>query len=305
MMNFRRGILAVVLMTLMAGSGFLGGCAPADKTPVTEVPTAEDLAFPGALHETPVPDGPWRGHQLARCGGKEGAPARVENLLATCYQLFREGSGSDGMIELEMALEEGIRHSLIDLTLGQLYLLAGQGEQALLPVEGPAADVGNWEKNKIRLLGRARRLLQRAARQRPDDAVADYLLADVARAAGDQPLAAEYVVRGQEKCTGGRSIEILRRYQQLNRYPARYLGGASPEYPADALSRGISGPVTIDLLLDPAARIRQAVAVSSPSPSLTRAAFQSLLESGFEAAKVGKYPVWSWMRVTISFNLDS
>ena len=38
------------------------------------------------------------------------------------------------MIEMEMGLEAGYRHPLMLLTLGQLYLMAGQGDPDLLPV---------------------------------------------------------------------------------------------------------------------------------------------------------------------------
>ena len=307
MMFFRTWMRTVVVLTLalgLAAAGYwLTGCASTQRTPTTEDAQAGVLTFPGSLDEIPVPEGEWRGHQLGDCAVDLDVPVKVENLLGTCSQFFREGSGSDGMIELEMALDAGTKHSLIDLTLGQLYLLAGQGEPSLLPVEGPAKDVGDWEKNKIRLLARSRSLLQRAARERPDDAVVDFLLADASRAAGDLALASEYTDRAMEKCTGGRSIGILRLYQQLNRYPARYLGGASPQYPADALANDVSGDVTIDLLLDPAGKVRQGLAVASPSSSLSQAAFESLREGKFESARVGKYPVWSWLRVTISFNL--
>lgn len=296
------GAAAAVSALLIACSG-LSGCAPAVPQPAVGPGPAAGLNFVGALHETPVPEGVWRGHQLAGCTAEDQVPARVEKLLDLCAEYFREGSGSDGMIELEMALDRGVDHPLLDLTLGQLYLLAGQGEPQLLPVEGPAADVGNWEKNRTRLLGRSRELLQRASWQRPDDAVVDYLLADAARASGDLALAGEYQQQGLNKCTGGRSMDILRLYQQLNRYPAKYLGGAAPEYPTEALEQEISGSVDLDLLLDPTGRIRQAVEVASPAPSLSEAAFRSLQQGQFEAARVGKYPVWSWLRVTIAFNL--
>lgn len=296
------GASAAVIFLVVVWTG-LSGCAPTVPAPQDGPRPPAGLDFPGSLHETPVPEGGWRGHQLAGCAPEVAAPSRVEKLLALCAEFFREGSGSDGMIELELARERGVDHPLLDLTLGQLYLLAGQGEPQLLPAEGPAGDVGDWEKNRVRLLDRSRELLQKAAWARPDDAVVDYLLADAARAAGDQALASEYQEQGLNKCTAGRSMDILRRYQQLNRYPAKYLGGAAPEYPAEALAREISGPVDIDLLLDPTGRIRQAEAVSSPDPALSEAALRSLLEGRFEAARVGKYPVWSWLRVTIAFNL--
>lgn len=296
------------LLTSLLMTGFMltaVGCATTGGSPGAGPAASGDLDFPGSLTEAPVPDGNWRGHQLSRCAGEEAVPRQVQGLLDLSAEFFQEGSGSDGMVEMEMALENGNRHSLVYLTLGQLYLLAGQGEPSLLPVEGPAADVGDWDRNKVRLLARARKLLQLAASQRPDDAVVDYLLADVARAAGNLDDAALFLSRAGDKCTGGKSLALLRFYQQLNRYPARYLGGASPQYPPEALAEGVSGDVTIDLLLDPAGRIRQGVAVDSPAASLTRAAFAALRLGQFEASRVGKYPVWSWLRVTIAFNLES
>lgn len=300
---------------LKANSMVLGGamtwvvlvmaCAPVEQKVKTQEPALGPVDFVGSLHETPAPDGAWRGHHLKECQVAQDVPRRVENLLALSAQFFREGSGSDGMIELEMALEEGVRHGLIDLTLAQLYLLAGQGEPALLPNDGPAADVGNWKQNKKRLLNRARTLLYRAQAAMPHDGIVDHLLADVARAENQVDLAADFSAQAQGKCMGGRTMTILRQYQQLNRYPARFLGGAVVEYSEDALARGVSGDVTLDLLLDPSAQIRQAVVLDSPDAALTRSALKALRESNFEAARVGKYPVWAWLQVTIAFNLDN
>ncbi len=292
-------VLVSVLLAVM-----LAGCGPTRKGMETDPAAALDLDFPGALHEPAPPEAKWRGHQLKDCPEDLPAPGRVESLLGLCTEFFQEGSGSDGMIELEMALDEGLRHGLIDLTLGQLYLLAGQGDQALLPVEGPAADVGDWSRNKARLLARADRLLHRAREAMPSEAAVDYLLADVARAQGDQEKAASFAELAQGKCTDGRGFTILRTFQQLNRYPAKYLGGASPRFPEDALARGVDGEVVVDLLVDPGARVRQAELISSPDPALAQAALTALREGDFEAARVGKYPVWSWLRVTIAFNLS-
>ncbi len=307
-MRLRDRLSAACLPVLLFAT-FVPGCAPGPGkgVPVTgAVAVDSDTAVgPVMLHEVPVPPGKWREHRLARCRPDTAVPYRVEKYLGTCSELFRDRSGSDGMIELEMALEAGVRHPLILLTLGQLYLMAGQGEPGLMPNEGPAADVGDWPRNQQRLLGRARLLLQEAGRGRPDDAAVDYLLADVTRAGGDFEGAAELVARGMTKCTGGRSFRIMQQYQDLRHYPAKYLGGVQPEFPREALAEGLSGDVVLDLLLDPAADIRQTVVVSSPGASLTRAAEAALKEGDFTPSKVGKYPVWSWLRVTISFNLAS
>ncbi len=279
----------------------LVACAPAPGSrPLATAPAAQDA---WDLHETPVPAGNWREHHLSRCGHEAPVPADVEALLGTCSELFRDHSGSDAIVELEMGLEQGMDHPLLLLTLGQLYVMAGQGEPDLMPNEGPAADVGDWKRNQRRLLGRARVLLERVRAGRPDDAAIDYLLADALRAGGDPAAADSVAALGRAKCTGGRSFRIMELYQQLNRYPAKYLGGAAPEFPAEALAAGQEGDVVVDLLLDPDARVRQAVVVSSPADALSGAALTALRSGTFTASRIGKYPVWSWLRVTLAFNL--
>lgn len=274
------------------GSGAAGSDLPAQSRPA-------------AMNEIPVPDGTWRPHLLARCERDAEVPTEVERLLGISSEYFRHGSGSDGMIELELALEDGFRHSLLLLTLGQLYLLAGQGDPALLPVEGPAADVGDWPRNRQRLLGRAGDLLRECQLQRPDDAAVDYLLADVERAAERFEAALDLARSAESKCTGGRSFRVMKQYQALNDYPSKYLGGPSPEYPERALNAGLTGDVVLDLLLNPRAEVVQVVVVESPSGDLTRAAEASLSHSTFEAARIGKYPIWSWLRVKTAFHLEA
>lgn len=292
----RRVMPAIVVL-------LLSGCAASPRGPATG-PAVPDAASRWDLDETPPPDGDFRFHQLARCVEDGAVPPRIERYLGLASEFYRDGSGSDGMIELELGLADGLRHPLMLLTLGQLYLMAGQGDPALLPVEGPAADVGDWPRNQRRLLGRARDLLLECQESRPDDAAVDYLLADVARAAGRFDEAAELVWAGEQKCTGGRSFRILQGYQQLGYYAPKYLGGPAPDYPAAALEAGIVGDVVLDLLLDPRGNVRQAVAVASPDPSLTRAAENSLAAGAFEAGRIGKYTVWSWLRVRTAFHLE-
>jgi len=280
----------------------LVGCASQDKTPAT----ATDLAANSeVLQEKAVPDGAFREHVLARCLEPENVPAATEKYLAQCAAMFREGSGSDGMIEMEIGLSSGHRHPLMLMTLGQLYLLAGQGNPDLLPVEGPAADLGSYDLNKPRLLKRANNLLKEALVERPNDAAIDYLLADVARTGGNMQEAAAWMQSAHQKCTGGRSFRMLRMYQQLYEYPPRHSGGPAPEYPQAAVNAGVSGDVILDLLLSPAGEVRQYEVVASPGKTLTSAAWQSLQKGEFEAARVGKYGVWSWLRVTTAFNLSS
>ena len=290
--------------SLLVGVVLLGcaGCQPGPSVDTGAGGIGGRTSY-GDLQETPVPDGVWRGHLLARCQRDEDLTVAERDLLRTCLEFFREGSGSDGMIEVEMRLAKGMDHPLVLLTLAQLYLMAGQGEPKLLPVEGPAADVGDWQRNKVRLLGRARALLAEVARSRPDDAAVDYLLADVARAEGDLAAADDLERRGFDKCTGGASFEILRQYQELGRYPAKLLAVPPPDYPEAALRKGLSGKVVLDLLLDPAGRVRQIVPVSSPGAMLTDAAVAAFGAGNYEAARLGKYPMWAWLRVTTTFNL--
>lgn len=290
-------VLALALPALLAGCA-----ATSDRGAGEAAAWAEAVRW--EFDETPPADGHFRPHVLERCRVPETVPAVVERYLGLASEFYRHGSGSDGMIELELGLADGIRHPLMLLTLGQLYLMAGQGDPALLPVEGPAADVGDWPRNRRRLLGRARELLIECQESRPDDAAVDYLLADVARAGGRFDEATEWVWSGERKCTGGRSFRILKGYQQLGEYAPKYLGGPAPEYPAGALEAGITGDVVLDLLLDPRGNARQAVVVEAPDPSLARAAEKSLAAGAFEAARIGKYTVWSWLRVRTAFQLE-
>ena len=256
-----------------------------------------------APREKPVPDGPWRPHLLRRCVRGDPAPAFIEQALTGCQDLFQAGEGSDAIMELELCLADHGSHGLLHLTLGQLYLMAGQGEPELLPSEGPAADVGDWSRNRQRLLARAEELLQAAVRERPDDAAVEYLLADVARARGDSVAAERSFAAGRRKCTLPRSFEILRRYQALNPYPARLLEGVAPDYPLDALQDGKTGEVVLDLLLNPDGGVSQIVPLTSPHPSLTTAAAAALQRAHFAPARIGKYPIWSWLRMPTQFSL--
>jgi len=256
------------------------------------------------MAELPVPDGPWRSHLLSRCRDEsERLPTASEKALATCAELFRLREGSDAIMTLELSLVEDSRAGLVLLTLAQLYLMAGQGEPELLPSEGPAADVGHWERNQDRLLKRADELLHEAAGLRPDDGVIDFLLADVARARGDTTTAWRAFRAGRGKCSLSRSIEILREYQDLRLRAARVVEPVAPEYPAEAVRRRVTGEVELDLLIDPAGRVVQVVEVVDPDPDLTAAAAAALRRSVFEPARVGKYPIWSWLRVPTRFSL--
>lgn len=281
----------------------LGGCAaPVPEVHVEEEAPAGMVVF-GSLSESAPADGPWRPHKVSWCAGEMAVPQEVEELLALCFDFFQEGSGTDGMLELELALEAGKRHPLVLVTLGQLYLIAGQGEPDLLPPEGPAADVGNWPRNKVRLLHRAESLLSEASSLRPDEAAIDYLLADVWRAREDFLKAKSFVFQGAAKCTQGRMLATLAEYQELNPHPGRFLGGPDPVYPEEALAQGVSGEVVLDLLISPLGEVRQATVVAGPSVALAEAAAVALSEGEWEAGTVGKYGVWSWLRVHTNFAL--
>ena len=299
--------------TVVAGLALLvglAGCAtapgPVSTVVAPSLPVPADPA-PGLpdLTESPAPAGAWREHRLARCREDVDIPPAVEQLLALSSEFYREGAGRDGLVELELAYAEGQKHPLVLLTMGQLYLLAGQGEASLLPNEGPARDVGSWALNQPRLLGRARALIEAAGQAWSGDAGIDYLLADVHRAAGDTLTAAALVSGAAGKCTGGRSFRTMQLYQRLRRIPARHEGGPPPVYPAECLERREQGEVVVDLLLSPSAEVRQAHIVSGPSPALATAAAACLRQGRFTPSLLGTYPVWSWLRVTVAFRLES
>ncbi len=300
----------LLVLAVLAALAVLAGCAGTamGPRPAAEAPAPLAARLPAReadLNESPAPAGAWREHRLSRCRDDVEIPAAVEKLVALSSEFYRERAGSDAIVELELACSGGQRHPLVLVTLGQLYMLAGQGEPTLLPKEGPARDVGSWARNQPRLLARSRQLLSEAAAAWPQDAGIDYLLADVARASGDTLTAASLVADAAAKCTGGRTFRLLQFYQQLNRYPARHEGGPAPDYPAGALERREQGEVVVDLLLSPDALVRQAVVVSSPSEDLSEAATECLRRGRFSASRLGKYPIWSWLRVTVAFRLES
>jgi TonB family protein len=227
----------------------------------------------------------------------------AEQALAECSTLLSVGEGSDAIMVLELYLQERAPEGLLLLALAQIYIMAGQGIPQLLPREGPAADVGDWPRNRARLLGRAQSLLQEAVVLRPDDSAVEYLLADIARARGDSVTARRAQEAGLHKCNLARSFQILRQYQDLNLYPAKGLEAAAPEYPATAARAGIEGEVQLDLLISPAGEVVQVEPVSSPAVVLTDAATAALREVRFAPARIGKYPIWSWYRVPVNFRL--
>ncbi len=252
----------------------------------------------------PPGGGSWRPHELRRCAGVDQAVLSrgAREVLSTAHDLFRMGEGGDSVIELELYLsEKGRADGLVLLTLGQLYVLAGQGEPSVEPREGPAAITGDWGVDRPRLLARAEQVLREAANQRPDDSVVDYLLADAARARGDMSAGAALFAHGFGKCTLSASTAVLARYQGLNPHPALQTKGVAPEYPASAARDGISGEVVLDLLVAPTGRVSQVSVVSSPDRRIGEAATAAMTKAEFSPGRLGKYPVWSWVRVTVAF----
>lgn len=303
-MNRARGFVWIAILAGLAGWAAVG-CAPRPSVAPAPAPApAPPPAVPAETwRESPVPDGVWRPHVLSRCQGEDRASPEGEKALSQSFELFRMQSGSDAIMELEICLRRRPHEGLVLLQLAQLYLMAGQGEPELLPREGPARDVGNWPRNRERLLGRAELLLGEARAVRPEDGVIDYLQGDVQRARGDSVGAVRAVTAGLAKCLPSRSMELLRRFQHLNGRAARLVRNVAPDFPPDAARSGVGGEVVLDLLISPAGAVVQTVTVRSPDARLTAAAAAALRQAEFEPARLGKYPLWSWIRIPTQFKL--
>jgi TonB family protein len=290
------------------GAGLLagGGCSSPPPPVTGEEAGAPAPEPPATWHEVPNPDMEWRPHLLQRCRDRQEEPsAAALPCLREAWDLFAAREGAAAIEVLEACLRRARHDPLLLLTLGQLYVMAGQGEPGLVPAAGPAADVGDWRRNRRRLLARAEELLQEAWSRRPEDAAVVYLLADVARARLDTATAGRLTAVAGELCSLPESFEILQRHQQLNPYPARILESPPPEYPDAAARDRVSGRVVLDLLISPAGRIVQSVPVSSPDPRLTAAAAAALQRGRAAPARLGKYPVWSWLRIPVDFTLKA
>ncbi len=251
-----------------------------------------------------MPDSPWRPHLLSRCGDVAAyEPGRgAAAALATSWELYGYHEGGDAVVALELYVGRTKNPDpLVLVTLGQFYLMAGQGVPELVPAEGPAADTGSWERNRIRFLARAAELLEAAGAARPDDAAVDYLLADVERARGEIEDAEFLVASGMQKCTIPASMDILARYQELLPKAAVQQGGAAPEYPPELADRGVGGEVVQDLLVAPDGKVVQIETVRRADRRLARSAAKAFSQAVFQPARVGKYPIWSWVRVTTRF----
>ncbi len=252
--------------------------------------------------EVPPPDGEWRPLRLARCARDGGVDDAVVASLALAGRLFEQGSGGDAVAELESCLREHAEAPDVMLTLGQLYLLAALGSGAVVPREGPAARTGDRVRDQAAWLGRSATLLTAAGDLRPDDGVVDYLLAEVARARGDLETAMATELRGMRKCSWEESLEVVRRYQRARTYPAQLTSPIQPAYPDQARQKKRQGRVQLDLLINPEGRVVQ-VEIVEGDTLLAAAAAAAAPDAGYQAARVGLYPVWAWLRVSVDFRM--
>lgn len=255
--------------------------------------------------ERAPPDGLWRPHRLARCPEHPRPRGEAESAFDEARRLFDLGNGGDAAVVLELAIDAHAGHPWLLLLLAQIYLLAGQGEVHCQPAAGPLAPTGDWERDRRRLLGRAGDLLERLERSWSDDGLVDFLRADVARALDDQAAAAEHDFRGRGKCTHLESLDLLQAMRGLLQRPADVAAPIVPIYPEAAARRRIQGEVILDLLVDPFGRAVAARQVGRADPLLAEAALLAAPDGGFQAARVGYYPVWSWLRVPIRFRLEN
>jgi hypothetical protein len=275
------------------------GWLPLAAVPVIAVPVMWAATI-APVHEIPPPDGPWRLHQLSRCDSVAVVAGPERASLDLAIRLFEQGSGGDAVAELEACLREHAGASSVMLTLGQLYLLAARGGGSVVPREGPAAKTRDPARDRAAWLDRAATLLTAAAGLRPDDGVVDYLLAEVARDRGDLESAMATELRGMRKCSYAESLEVVRRYQRVQAYPAQVTSPIVPVYPEAAQKSRRQGRVRLDLLIDPEARVVQ-VDIIDGDPLLAAAAAAAAPFAGYQAARVGLYPVWAWLRVSVDF----
>ncbi len=288
------GLLVLTLAWL------LGGCTAQRGADSTHGPRSVGIL----QHEIPAPEGAWRPHELRRCADGDDAMLSQSGLdvIALAHELYRLGEGGDAIFELEFHLAQKKQAAgIVLLTLGQLYVLAAQGTPTVEPHEGPAAMLGDWDTDRPRLVARAEAVLQEAAQLRPNDSAVDYLLADATRCRGAMATADQFFALGTTKCTRLSGMDVLIRFQEISPHPARQLVGVELEYPAAAARDGVSGEVVLDLLISPNGRVTQVTIVAEPDRRLGSSAAAALLQATFSAGRIGKYPVWSWVRVTVAF----
>lgn len=253
--------------------------------------------------EIPPSDGPWRPHLLARCQKHFPPRGRVLEYVDEAQHLFRSHNGGDASELLEIAIAEQGGHPWLLLLLAQIYLLAGQGEPHCLPSSGPLAPGGDWSRDRERLLERGEDLLNQLARIWSDDSVVDFLAADLARIRDDHAGAAELDHLGRRNCSHMESLELLASLRGLHRRPAELLTLPDPAYPAAAIARRAQGEVVFDILIDPFGRVHTVHQVGRADADLARSAMQAIRDGGYQAACIGYYPVWSWLRVPVRFRI--
>lgn len=255
--------------------------------------------------EQAPPDGVWRPHRLERCDRPSPPAPAVRAVLDEALHLYHLGNGGDAAVVLEDGLERHPTSPWIRLLLAQIYLQAGQGEPYFLPTGGPVKPTGHWPDDRRRCLERAGSLLGRLGTDWLDDGIVWFLRADIARALDDPEAASDHDLAGRRACTRQESLNFIAELRDLGRKPAEVVTPIVPEYPQECLRRRIEGRVELDLLVDPEGRVAQWAPANRADRQLQEAAAEAAAAAGFQAARVGYYPIWSWIRVSVSFTLEN
>jgi TonB family protein len=304
-------LVAGHLVTGLAATG-LAATGQATTWPATAGPgtgpASTGLLAPAAAvaaEVAPRHGGDWRPHRLARCGRHLPPSGPPRAALEEALELFHLRNGGDAAVVLELGLEANPRSPWLLLLLAQIYLLAGQGEPHCLPSSGQAEPQGDWPRDRARLLDLADARLRELSGVWPDDALVAFLRADVARARDDHAAAAELDMRGRTLCTHMASLDLIRDLRDLRLRAPRVIAPIAPQYPAACVREEVTGEVLLDLLVDPQGRIAEVVVVDSPDRRLSAAAGAAARDAGYQAAQVGYYPVWAWLRVPVVFTLEN
>lgn len=263
------------------------------------------LATMAGSAEQPVPENGWRVHQLSRCTRPAPPLSAAKAVLDEALELFHLANGGDAVVVLEDALESMPRSPWLRLLLAQIYILAGQGEPHCLPYAGPAAPRGDWPEDRRRILERADHLLADLAGTWSDDGVVWFLRADAARALDRLEEAGQYDLQGRRCCSRRETLVFVSDVRDLTRKPAELITPIVPEYPQECLRKRIRGTVVLDLLIDPEGRVAESVTINRVDRRLATAAAAAAREAGYQAARVGYYPVWSWIQVSVKFSLEN
>ena len=296
----RRFPLDVAALALLALAS-LALASPALASPAPAVAPAATAA----VREQPPPDGEWRLYRLARCEAHAPLTTGAHGAMQEALELYRLQNGGDAIAVLEDLVSRDAARPWPLLLLAQLYVLAGQGEPHCQPLEGPAVGSGDWQTDRAGWLARADELLEALTVLWPDDGLVDFLRADAARAGGDHGAAAEHDYRGRAKCSHRESLQFVQALRDLSPKPARVLEAIVPVYPPECAERGIEGLVTLDLLIDPQGRAVEVAVIGRADERLVAAARAAAAGGGYQAAQLGYYPVWSWLRVPVRFTLEN